>query len=94
MAKRPTPIPNLTDDDLRQRLRPLAEKVLPETSQFSPGTLKKNKRKGIEFMLPEAVILALKTRAAQRGVSATVLMLEVLRDAGFPVEPADFIDLR
>jgi len=51
-------------------------------------------RKGIEFLLPEAVVTEIKTRALQRGLSATVLLLEVLRDAGYPVTEADFTDLR
>jgi hypothetical protein len=51
-------------------------------------------RTGIEFLLPEAVVTDIKTRALQRGVTATVLLLEVLRDAGYPVTDADFTDLR
>jgi hypothetical protein len=51
-------------------------------------------RKGIEFLLPETVVTEIKTRAAQRGVTATILLLELLRDAGYPVTEADFTDLR
>ena len=51
-------------------------------------------RKGIEFLLPETVVTEIKTRAAQRGVTATILLLELLRDAGYPVTGADFTDLR
>jgi hypothetical protein len=40
------------------------------------------------------VVRQLKARAAERGVSATVLVLEILRDAGYPVTEADFLDLR
>jgi hypothetical protein len=48
----------------------------------------------MEFALPEAVAVELKTRAAKRQISATTLILEILRDAGFPVVAADFVDLR
>jgi hypothetical protein len=94
MAKRPLDIPSLTDEDLRQRLQPLADKVLPNKLPTHPSPPKKSRRKGMEFMLPEAVCFELKMRAARNDISATTLMLQILRDAGFPVEPNDFIDLR
>jgi len=40
------------------------------------------------------VVVALKTEAAQRGTSMSVRVLEILRDAGYPVRDQDFIDLR
>ncbi len=51
-------------------------------------------RRGVEFLLPEQVVIALKTEAAQRGMSMSVRVLEILRDAGYPVRDQDFIDLR
>lgn len=51
-------------------------------------------RRGVEFLLPERVVIALKTEAAQKGTSMSVRVLEVLRDAGYPVTDQDFIDLR
>jgi len=51
-------------------------------------------RKGMEFLLPEAVVRQLKTEAAARGVSATVILMELLRDAGYPITDDDFLDLR
>ncbi len=51
-------------------------------------------RRGVEFLLPEQVVIALKTEAAQRGTSMSVRVLEILRDAGHPVSDQDFIDLR
>ncbi len=51
-------------------------------------------RRGVEFLLPEQVVVALKTEAAQRGTSMSVRVLEILRDAGYPVRDQDFIDLR
>ncbi len=51
-------------------------------------------RKGIEFLLPEPIVTEIKTRAAQRGVSATILLLGMLRDVGYPVLDEDFLDLR
>jgi hypothetical protein len=95
MAKRPpTPLPDLNDDELRQRLQPLADRVLPVAPTASPAKATKPKRQGMEFALPEAVALEIKTRAARRNISATTLLLEILRDAGYPVVPADFVDLR
>ncbi len=51
-------------------------------------------RRGVEFLLPEQVVIALKTEVAQRGTSMSVRVLEILRDAGYPVTDEDFIDLR
>jgi hypothetical protein len=51
-------------------------------------------RKGIEFLLPAAVVTEIKTRAAQRGTSATLLLLELLEREGYPVTKADYVDLR
>lgn len=51
-------------------------------------------RRGVEFLLPERVVIALKTEAAQKGTSMSVRVLEILRDAGYPVTDQDFIDLR
>ena len=95
MAKRPAiPLPDLNDDELRQRLQPLADRVLPSMPSAAPVRATKPKRQGMEFALPEAVAVELKTRAAKRQISATTLILEILRDAGFPVVAADFVDLR
>jgi hypothetical protein len=95
MAKRPSiPIPDLNDDELRQRLQPLADRVLPSAPAVPPARTVKPRRQGMEFALPEAVALELKTRAARRNTSATTVLLEILRDAGYPVVPADFVDLR
>jgi len=95
MVKRPmTPLPDLNDDELRQRLQPLADRVLPSGSAGAPPKTTKPRRQGMEFALPEAVAIELKTRSARRQISATTLLLEILRDAGFPVIAADFVDLR
>lgn len=51
-------------------------------------------KKGVEFLLPERVISALKIAAAQEGTSMTVKVLEALRGAGYPITDADFVDLR
>ena len=60
----------------------------------TPAPAARPPRKGIEFLLPERVVAEIKMRAAQRGISATILLLELLRDAGYPVVEADFTDLR
>jgi len=60
----------------------------------SPPPPTRGPRRGVEFLLPEQVVIALKTEAAQRGTSMSVRVLEILRDAGYPVHDQDFIDLR
>jgi hypothetical protein len=42
-------------------------------------------KKGVEFLLPERVVSALKIAAAQDGTSMTVNVLEALRAAGYPI---------
>lgn len=51
-------------------------------------------KKGVEFLLPDRVVRALKIAAAEQGVSMSVVLLAVLRDAGYPVIQEDFVDLR
>lgn len=51
-------------------------------------------RKGVEFLLPDRVIQALRFAAAQDGVTMSIKLLEVLRTAGYPVIDEDFVDLR
>ncbi|TCZ53901.1 hypothetical protein [Roseicella aquatilis] len=51
-------------------------------------------RKGVEFLLPDRVVQALRVAAAQDGVTMSVKLLEVLRTAGYPVIDEDFVDLR
>jgi len=51
-------------------------------------------RRGVEFLLPEQVMVALKTEAAQRGTSMSVRVLEMLRDTRYPVRDQDVINLR
>jgi hypothetical protein len=51
-------------------------------------------KKRFEYLIPERVGRALAEDAAARGVSATTRLLEVLRDAGYPVIQEDMIDLR
>ncbi len=73
---------------------PLSPIVAPVAVPAQRPLAAKPPRKGIEFLLPETVVTEIKTRAAQRGVTATILLLELLRDAGYPVTEADFTDLR
>lgn len=42
-------------------------------------------KKRFEYMIPERVGKALAHDAANRGISATTRLLEVLRDSGYPV---------
>ena len=101
MAKAPPSLPDILDDDaaFKARMAPLAERILPQPifqPPPPPPVLKTRKppRKGIEFLLPEPVVTELKTRAAQRGVTATILLMELLQREGYPVTEADFTDLR
>lgn len=51
-------------------------------------------KRRFEFLIPVRVGEALATDAAGRGQSAATRLLEILRDAGYPVIPEDFVDLR
>ena len=51
-------------------------------------------KRRFEYLIPERVGAALAADAANRGVSATVRLLEVLRDSGYPVITEDLVDLR
>ena len=51
-------------------------------------------KRRFEYLIPERVGRALATDAAARGVSATTRLLEILRDAGYPVIQEDLVDLR
>lgn len=51
-------------------------------------------KRQFEFLIPVRVGEALASDAATRGQSAATRLLEVLRDAGYPVIPEDFVDLR
>jgi hypothetical protein len=51
-------------------------------------------KRRFEFLIPVRVGEALAKDASKRGQSAATRLLEVLRDAGYPVIPEDFVDLR
>jgi hypothetical protein len=55
---------------------------------------KRGPKRRFEYLIPVRVGDALASDAAKRGQSAATRLLEVLRDAGYPVIPEDFIDLR
>lgn len=105
MSRAPLPLPDLdlNDDELRRRLDPLSATLpagqargvaAPVVAAVRAAPLAKPPRRGIEFLLPDTVVTEIKTRAARRGVTATILLLELLREAGYPVVEADFTDLR
>ena len=99
MTRKPTALPDLDDAEMKRRLQPLADAVLPQAASrhadmpTAPQSTRRP-RKGIEFLLPEPVVTEIKMRAAQRSVSATILLLELLQANGYPVTPEDFTDLR
>jgi hypothetical protein len=72
---------------------PLAERIAAVTHIEEVRTVRGPKR-GVEFLLPERVVSALKVAAAKDGTSMSVKVLEALRDAGYPITTADFVDLR
>ena len=166
MTRRPSSLPDLSDDELARRLNPLAVAILPSQgpieTQSPPSPLAKlnkeesdqeagdpkrlrsgtsdqvavvssagednepertrsrhqfeharlpadrlaaaahleqtaatrGERRGIEFLLPERVIKHLRQEAAARGVSMSLRLLQILREASYPVIDEDFIDLR
>ena len=51
-------------------------------------------KRRFEYLIPIRVGDALASDAVTKGQSAATRLLEVLRDAGYPVIPEDFIDLR
>jgi hypothetical protein len=51
-------------------------------------------KRRFEYLIPARVGDALAEDAARQGKSATIRLLEVLRDAGYPVIPEDLMDLR
>lgn len=51
-------------------------------------------KRRFEYLIPVRAGEALAVDAMKRGQSAATRLLEVLRDAGYPVIPEDFIDLR
>jgi hypothetical protein len=55
---------------------------------------KRGPKRRFEYLIPTRVGDALAADAAARGQSAATRLLEVLRSAGYPVIPEDFIDLR
>jgi hypothetical protein len=55
---------------------------------------KRGPRKRYEYVLPARVGDALADEARKNGVSATLWLLQVLRNAGYPVIPEDLLDLR
>jgi len=71
----------------------LAERIAAITRMEEVRTAR-GPKKGVEFLLPERIVAALKVAAAQEGTSMTVKVLEALRAAGYPVSDADFVDLR
>jgi len=55
---------------------------------------KRGPKKRYEYVLPARVGDALANEARKNGVSATFRLLQVLRDAGYPVIHEDLLDLR
>lgn len=55
---------------------------------------KRGPKKRYEYVLPVRVGDALADDARRNGVSATIRLLQVLRNAGYPVIPEDLRDLR
>jgi hypothetical protein len=54
----------------------------------------KGEKRRFEYLLPERVGRALADEAAKTGVSASLKLLEILQNAGYPVIREDFTDLR
>ena len=93
-------LPDIVDDEddaaFKSRLQPVVDRVVPaarELAERQAGT-RKPKRVSIELLLPEHVVDEIKLQAAARKITATTLVLEVLRAADDRVTDADFTDLR
>lgn len=72
-----------------RKLGPMGAAQQLERIEAARGT-----KRRFEYLIPERVGRALASDAATRGISATTRLLEVLRDAGYPVIREDLIDLR
>ena len=137
MSRTPTTLPDLDEDAaFREKLRPLAARVLPghalpedritgqpdapdsrtterpvvrEIPQEDPAVddgsvaaaLKiaairaaRGSKRRFEYLLPERVGNALADDADKKGMSAAQRLLEILKDAGYPVIQEDFTDIR
>jgi len=55
---------------------------------------KRGPKKRYEYVLPVRVGDALADDARKNGISATICLLQVLRNAGYPVIQEDLLDLR
>jgi hypothetical protein len=55
---------------------------------------KRGPKKRYEYVLPTRVGDALANEARENGVSATLWLLKILRNAGYPVIQEDLLDLR
>ena len=80
-------------------------RIIEETGKESRGRVqaaqeqeqieaRRGRKRRFEYLIPERVGRALADDANSRSVSATTRLLEVLRDAGYPVIPEDLVDLR
>ena len=92
-ARRREGEPLITGQSTPVRNSSLAGRIAAVT-QIEVVLAERGPKKGVEFLLPERVISALKIAAAQEGTSMTVKVLEALRGAGYPITDADFVDLR
>jgi hypothetical protein len=73
--------------DIRKSRLSVAERI--EEIEHARGP-----KRRFEYLIPVRVGDALAADAASKGQSAATRLLEVLRDAGYPVKPEDFVDLR
>lgn len=65
---------------------------MPQQNNRKPFV--KPPRRSIELYLPEAVVLELKQNAKLAGVSATVLVMDLLKAAGYKIRDSDYVDKR
>jgi hypothetical protein len=82
-----------TPSDLPTSPSRLADRIAAITHQEEVRAAR-GPKKGVEFLLPERVVAALRLAAAQERTSMTVKVLEALKLAGYPISDADFVDLR
>lgn len=75
------------NQDMRKTRLSVAERIEAIEAVRGP-------KRRFEYLISVRVGDALAADAAGKGVSAATRLLEVLRDAGYPVKPEDFVDLR
>lgn len=90
----------MTKTALKPLSKPKADALVRIRSRLPPATVEqrrntgKGEGKGLMLTVPEETRRALAVRAAENGTTMRVLVLEALKQAGYPVPDDELIDRR